>query len=209
MFAMYLHAHISKTASTQNLRRCARAPRAYRLETRTTPRVWWLRRTERVSGNVQYLFNECGSGKCSSKFEQTMYDWWPGYKAGTLLYSQTMGDGSWTVWELLDAASVGTLAAASGVQALQLLRAGANVGIEFGANANQVSHAFRHIDAIGLSREAVSTAIRTDMSAVATNLPVGQTAIRTVAVNGVDLTYHAHRVSQSIVNVGRITPPRP
>jgi hypothetical protein len=63
MFAMYLHAHISKTASTQNLRRCARAPRAYRLETRTTPRVWWLRRTERVSGNVQYLFNDVASAR--------------------------------------------------------------------------------------------------------------------------------------------------
>jgi hypothetical protein len=118
-----------------------------------------------------------------------------------------MGDGSWTGWEVLDAASVGAGVAGRGLQGLQALRAGSAAGIEFGANANQVSHAFRHIDAIGLSRDAVTTAIRSDMSALTTNLQVGQTAIRTVTVNGANLTYSAHRVSQSVINVGRITPP--
>jgi hypothetical protein len=41
-----------------------------------------------------YLFNYCSDGKCTSKFEQAMYDYWPGYKAGTLIYNQTIGDGS-------------------------------------------------------------------------------------------------------------------
>jgi hypothetical protein len=151
-----------------------------------------------------YLFNYCSSGKCTTKFEQFMYDWWLGYKAGTLLYNQTMGDGSWTGWEVLDAASVGAGVVGRGLQALQGLRA-VDVGIEFGANANQVSHAFRHIDAVGLSRDAVTTAIRADMPA----LQVGQGVTRTVTVNGVDLTYRAHRVNETLVNVGRITPPRP
>ncbi|WP_127995679.1 RHS repeat-associated core domain-containing protein [Piscinibacter defluvii] len=62
-----------------------------------------------------YLFNYCSSGKCTTEFEQFMYDWWPGYKAGTLLYNQTMGDGSWTGWEVLDAGSVGLGVAAKGV----------------------------------------------------------------------------------------------
>ncbi|GMA12007.1 hypothetical protein GCM10025882_24320 [Acinetobacter gyllenbergii] len=30
---------------------------------------------------------DCIGGKCSSSFEQTMYDWWPGYKFGTGLYN--------------------------------------------------------------------------------------------------------------------------
>lgn len=79
------------------------------------------------------------------------------------------------------------------------------VSVEFGANANQISHAFRHIDAIGISRDAVTTAIRADMPA----LQVGQGITRSVTVNGVDLTYRAHRATDSLVNVGRITPPRP
>ncbi|RYH15824.1 MAG: hypothetical protein EON54_28525, partial [Alcaligenaceae bacterium] len=33
-----------------------------------------------------YLFNYCSHGNCTSAFEQAMYDYWPGYKAGTLLY---------------------------------------------------------------------------------------------------------------------------
>lgn len=46
-----------------------------------------------------------------------MYDWWPGYKAGTLLYNQTVGDGSWTGWEVLDAASMGLSGTAGGLKA--------------------------------------------------------------------------------------------
>jgi hypothetical protein len=135
-----------------------------------------------------------------------MYDYWPGYKAGTLLYNQTMGDGSWTGWEVLDATSVGTLVAGKGLQLLQGLRAGA-VGIEFGVNANQVSHAFRHIDSLGLARDGVASAIRTDMAT--TSLQVGQGVTRNVVVNGVDLSYRAHRISDSVINIGRITGPRP
>jgi len=152
-----------------------------------------------------YLFNHCSHGGCTTKLEQVLYDWWPGYKAGTLIYNQTMGDGSWTGWEVLDAASVGVGVAARGLQALRAGAAFADVGIEFGANANQVSHAFRHIDAIGLSRDAITTAIRADVPA----LQVGQGVTRTVTVNGIDLTYRAHRVNETLVNVGRVTPPRP
>jgi hypothetical protein len=153
-----------------------------------------------------YLFNYCSHAKCTSKLEQAMYDYWPGYKAGTLLYNQTIGDGSWTGWEVVDAVSVGASVAGKGLQALQSLRAGAT-GIEFGANANQASHAFRHIDDLGLTRDAVATAIRTDMSGA--SLQVGQGVTRGVTVNGVDLTYRAHRINESVINIGRITGPKP
>ncbi|MEN9455773.1 MAG: hypothetical protein RL210_1292, partial [Pseudomonadota bacterium] len=81
-----------------------------------------------LTGAFAYLFNECAHGNCTTKLEQTLYDWWPGYKAGTLLRSLTVGDGSWTAWELLDAASIGTGVAAKG------LSAGLNGG------ANSVKH---------------------------------------------------------------------
>ena len=39
-----------------------------------------------------------------------------GISPGTLLYNQTMGDDSWTDWEVLDAASVGAGFAARGLK---------------------------------------------------------------------------------------------
>jgi filamentous hemagglutinin len=44
-----------------------------------------------------------------------MYDYWPGYKAGTLAYNQAMGDGSWTMWEVVDAASIGVAGVGKGL----------------------------------------------------------------------------------------------
>ena len=155
-----------------------------------------------VTAVYAYLFNYCSSGKCTSALEQTMYDFWPGYKAGTLLYNQTMGDGSWTGWEVVDAVSVGSGVAGKGLQALQGFRA-IEAGIEFGANANQASHTFRHIDDLGLARDAVASAIRTDMSAA--SLQIGQGVTRSVTVNGIDLTYRAHRYMDTAINIGRIT----
>jgi hypothetical protein len=156
-----------------------------------------------VTAAYGYLFNHCSHGGCTTKLEQALYDWWPGYKAGTLLYNQTLGDGSWTGWEMLDAASVGTLGAGRALQGLQAFRAGSGASIEFGGNANQASHTFRHIDAIGVPRDAVTAAIRADVPA----LQVGQGVTRTVTVNGTELTYRAHRVNETSINIGRITPP--
>jgi hypothetical protein len=66
-----------------------------------------------------YALNYCSAGKCDFGWEQALYDWLPGYKAGTLAYNQTVGDGSWTGWEVLDAASIGVGAAAKGLQTLK------------------------------------------------------------------------------------------
>lgn len=53
---------------------------------------------------------------------QTLYDWWPGYKFGTLIYNTTFGDGDWTAWEVLDATSVLGLGAGRGIQVFQRWR---------------------------------------------------------------------------------------
>jgi len=106
------------------------------------------------------------------------------------------------LWEVLDAASVGA-GAAAGVRGLQAFQSATTVGVEFGANANQTYHAFRHIDAIGMSRDAAVKAIKSDIP----TLKIGQGVTRTVKIDGIDLTYRVHRLTQSKINVGRITPP--
>lgn len=60
-----------------------------------------------MTGAFSRALNHCAHGHCTSDGEQALYGWWPGYKAGTLIYNQTMGDGSWTGWEVFDATTVG------------------------------------------------------------------------------------------------------
>ena len=79
--------------------------------------------------------------------------------------------------------------------------------VVFGSNANQIGHAFRHTDAIGLIRSDVQRAIVRHLAQNRHILRLGSNT-RTVNVNGVDLTFNAHRLSNGTFNVGRITPPR-
>lgn len=77
--------------------------------------------------------------------------------------------------------------------------------IQFGRVQNQVDHAFRHTDQIGLARSDVQAAIRQDLSESANLLQEGLN-VRTVRVGDVEVTYNAFRFSDDTINVGRITP---
>ena len=78
--------------------------------------------------------------------------------------------------------------------------------VRFGANANQSSHAFRHLAKEGFDLSAVSTAVSTHLSAAGSSMSIGQTQSFTITVGGRAITYVAHRLSQEVFNVGRITP---
>jgi hypothetical protein len=80
--------------------------------------------------------------------------------------------------------------------------------IIFGQNANQIYHAFRHTDALGLSREDVVEAIRRDLERrlpFPVPPPKDFVFVGRVTVGGCELRYRAHAVSEGAVNVGRIT----
>ncbi|MDN8450819.1 RHS repeat-associated core domain-containing protein, partial [Acinetobacter baumannii] len=50
---------------------------------------------------------DCVDGSCGTKFEQALYDWWPGYKFGTGLYnSLESGSNQYNFWEGVDLLSV-------------------------------------------------------------------------------------------------------
>jgi RHS repeat-associated protein len=76
--------------------------------------------------------------------------------------------------------------------------------IQFGKTENQASHAFRHIEKAGLDRAKVSRAIGKDIGRVARGLQHGLTK-RSVTVNGIKLHYHAYKLPDGTINVGRIT----
>jgi hypothetical protein len=80
--------------------------------------------------------------------------------------------------------------------------------VVFGQNANQIYHAFRHTDALGLDRAEVAEAIRRDLERhlpFPVLPPEDFAFVATVSVGGYELEYHAHPVSDGVVNVGRIT----
>jgi hypothetical protein len=82
--------------------------------------------------------------------------------------------------------------------------------IVFGRNADQVSHAFRHTDVLGLDRAEIMEAIRQDLQP---HLPLRVPApkyfifVGQVTVQGIELRYRAYPLNEGLVNVGRITGP--
>ncbi|MBB1627415.1 filamentous hemagglutinin [Achromobacter sp. UMC71] len=79
--------------------------------------------------------------------------------------------------------------------------------IQFGRVENQVSHTFRHVEAAGFQRDAVSRAIQADLSKVGAGIREGQYT-GSVVVDGVKLDYSAFKLPDGTINVGRITPPK-
>ncbi len=80
--------------------------------------------------------------------------------------------------------------------------------IQFGRVENQVYHTFRHVEAAGLDRAVVSGAIRSDLSSMAANMQNGLYNGR-VVINGIQVEYAAYKLPSGVINVGRITVPRP
>jgi hypothetical protein len=82
--------------------------------------------------------------------------------------------------------------------------------IVFGQDANQISHAFRHTDVLGLDRAEVADAITRNLQPY---LPLPVPPPRNfifmgrVTVRGIELSYQAYPLSEELVNVGRITGP--
>lgn len=70
------------------------------------------------SAGLGYALNYCSAGKCDFDWEQKLYDWFPGYKAGTFISNKVLGGGGeTTVWEVIDLGSAGFGLAAKGISA--------------------------------------------------------------------------------------------
>jgi RHS repeat-associated protein len=91
------------------------------------------------------------------------------------------------------------------VEALGMAR-NAAPKMQFGANANQVSHTFRHILEAGLDQGKVQAAIQADITANASAINSGLN-IRTLLVDGKQITYNAFMLKDGLINIGRITLP--
>jgi RHS repeat-associated protein len=76
--------------------------------------------------------------------------------------------------------------------------------ITFGKTPDQLYHAFRHIDAMGMERQAVQRAIEEHLPKVASKITEGKPLNQVIEVAGQKIQYTAFKLSDGTINVGRI-----
>jgi RHS repeat-associated protein len=86
-----------------------------------------------------------------------------------------------------------------------LFSAETKILVQFGKGQNQVSHAFRHVEAMGLSKDVVKSAIMKDIPRIAKNLPYGKSINTTIKVSNQQIIYSSYKLPNGTINIGRIT----
>ena len=74
----------------------------------------------------------------------------------------------------------------------------------FGRSPNAKYHTYRHIEKMGLSREAVNNVILSDFKKITSSIKEGQPVNRIISVNGKELQYTVYKLKDGTFNVGRI-----
>jgi RHS repeat-associated protein len=88
--------------------------------------------------------------------------------------------------------------------AREVVGAADDVAIQFGKNANQVQHAFRHTDALGLNRAVVQSGVQSHLKTVASQIAPGKPFNQIIEVGGQRIQYTAFKLPDGTINVGRI-----
>lgn len=76
--------------------------------------------------------------------------------------------------------------------------------IQFGNNANQIYHVFRHIEDLGLDKNVVTQAVKNDFIKKSTQVISGKPFNSVVEVGGHRLQYTAYKLPNGTYNIGRI-----
>jgi len=81
----------------------------------------------------------------------------------------------------------------------------ANSGlVQFGKDANQNYHAFRHVEELGLNKTAVENAVKTDLQNISSTMVSGKPYDQIISVSGIKLQYTAYKLPDGTINIGRI-----
>jgi hypothetical protein len=76
--------------------------------------------------------------------------------------------------------------------------------VTFGRNLNQVFHAFRHTDKLGLDRGEVQSAVMKHLETVVREITPGKSHNFVTSIGGKRLQYSAYQLPDGSINVGRI-----
>lgn len=74
----------------------------------------------------------------------------------------------------------------------------------FGKVLNQINHAFRHTDALGLERKIVKDEIKKNLNQFSSKIIEGKPYNKIVMVKGKKIQYTAYKLKDGTINVGRI-----
>ncbi|MCE2495534.1 MAG: hypothetical protein J4F31_02990 [Flavobacteriales bacterium] len=83
-------------------------------------------------------------------------------------------------------------------------RSSSKLTIQFGKGANQVSHAFRHTDKLGLNRSLVQSSVETHFKTVSSQVVAGKPFNQIINIGGQRIQYTAFKLPNGTFNIGRI-----
>ena len=81
---------------------------------------------------------------------------------------------------------------------------GSNIAVHFGKTENQIYHAFRHTDALGLDRSLVQSTIQNHFKTVSSQVVAGRPFNQIIKIGGQRIQYSAFKFSDGTFNIGRI-----
>jgi RHS repeat-associated protein len=83
-------------------------------------------------------------------------------------------------------------------------KTGSKIAVQFGKTENQISHAFRHTDALGLNRSLVQSTIQNHFKTVSSQVVAGKPFNQIIEIGGQRIQYTAFKLSDGTFNIGRI-----
>lgn len=78
------------------------------------------------------------------------------------------------------------------------------IAIQFGSTENQIYHAFRHMDDLGIARPVVKAAIKAHLPSVVNEIKAGEPLNKVIEVAGHRIQYSVYRLPDGTLNIGRI-----
>ena len=84
------------------------------------------------------------------------------------------------------------------------VKGGSNIAVQFGKTENQIYHAFRHTDALGLDRSLVQSTIQNHFKTVSSQVVAGKPFNQIIEIGGQRIQYTAFKLSDGTFNIGRI-----
>ncbi|MFV0291022.1 MAG: RHS repeat domain-containing protein [Mangrovibacterium sp.] len=79
-----------------------------------------------------------------------------------------------------------------------------NIAIQFGKTENQVYHAFRHTDELGLDKSLVQSTVQNHFKTVSAQVVMGKPFNQIIEIGGQKIQYTAFKLSDGTFNIGRI-----
>jgi RHS repeat-associated protein len=83
-------------------------------------------------------------------------------------------------------------------------KGGSKAAVQFGKTSNQVSHAFRHTDALGLDRSLVQSTIQNHFKTVSSQVVAGKPFNQIINIGGQRIQYTVYKLPDGTFNIGRI-----